>query len=93
MPHIPRGRLDLLVALQAPLDLIILDLFFWGHLKLFVFETPAVTVDDLTTRNAVVSADIVGTPDLFECVQQSFVCRYRLCYYAASTLNDYCDNH
>ncbi|GFU88990.1 hypothetical protein TNCV_2894381 [Trichonephila clavipes] len=54
--------------------------FFWGHLKLFVYETPVSTVEDLTVQIVVASADIASIPDLFERVRQPFVRWCRLCY-------------
>ncbi|GFW97389.1 hypothetical protein TNCV_4990661 [Trichonephila clavipes] len=50
-----------------------------AHLKLVPYETPVVTVEDLTSR-VVPSADIAGTPDLFERIEQPFVRQNRLCY-------------
>ncbi|GFW44634.1 hypothetical protein TNCV_4481791 [Trichonephila clavipes] len=50
-------RLDLL----TPLHFHPLDFFFWGHLKSLVYETPVSTVEDLTARNVVTSANIAST--------------------------------
>ncbi|GFY13098.1 uncharacterized protein TNCV_666601 [Trichonephila clavipes] len=54
--------------------------FFWILLKSFVYETLVATVDYLTSRILVASADIASTPDLFDCIRQSFVLRCWLCY-------------
>ncbi|GFU61892.1 hypothetical protein TNCV_1644651 [Trichonephila clavipes] len=43
----------------------LLDFFFWGHLKSLVYET-LVATKNLTELNVVSSADIAGSPDLFE---------------------------
>lgn len=60
-------------------DLNPLDFFFWGHLKSLVYQTPVDTLEDLTARIVVASADIASTPGMFERVRQSFVRRCRLC--------------
>ncbi|GFX62059.1 hypothetical protein TNCV_2227851 [Trichonephila clavipes] len=44
-----------------------------GHLKPLVYETPIVTVVDLSVRIVVSSADISSTLNLFERIRQSFV--------------------
>ncbi|GFX81407.1 uncharacterized protein TNCV_142571 [Trichonephila clavipes] len=69
------------VAYSAPFpDLNPLDFFFCGHLKSLVYETPAVTEEDLIARHMVASADVASTPELFKRVQKSFVCYCRLGY-------------
>ncbi|GFT15159.1 uncharacterized protein TNCV_3142051 [Trichonephila clavipes] len=54
-------------------DLNPLDFFFWSHLQSLVYETTVTTAEDLTSRVTSTSAEIASTPNLFECVQQSFV--------------------
>ncbi|GFV87688.1 hypothetical protein TNCV_779721 [Trichonephila clavipes] len=63
-------------------------------MKSLVYETPEAMMKDLTAWVVIASADIASTPNLFQHVRQSFVCRR--CYamaYAATTLNNSCKNH
>ncbi|GFV53136.1 hypothetical protein TNCV_4954221 [Trichonephila clavipes] len=55
-----------------------LNFFFWGHLKSLGHGTLVATVEDLMARIIVTSVDNASTPDLFERIRQSFVCRCRL---------------
>ncbi|GFX50204.1 hypothetical protein TNCV_2782261 [Trichonephila clavipes] len=49
----------------CPPDLIALYFFFWGHLKLLVYD-PGGYSGNLMARIVVASADIASTQDLFE---------------------------
>ncbi|GFV54466.1 hypothetical protein TNCV_2865501 [Trichonephila clavipes] len=68
--HIPLGGLDALNFAFPDLNPFV---FFWGHLKSLVYETPMSTVEDCT-------ANIASTPNLFKGTRQSFVRRGRRCY-------------
>ncbi|GFY32295.1 hypothetical protein TNCV_3558031 [Trichonephila clavipes] len=54
-----------------------LDSFFWGYLKLLVYETLVV---DRSSRFLVTSADIARTSDLLEHFLHCFVLWWQLCY-------------
>ncbi|GBM17292.1 hypothetical protein AVEN_237281-1 [Araneus ventricosus] len=55
------------------------DFFFWSHLKLLVYVTPADTPEDLISRIVVAAADIKVIPGIFERVRESFLRHCRLC--------------
>lgn len=59
-------------------DLNTFDSFFLGHLKLFVYQAPVYTMEELTARIVVASADIASTPGIFELVRLYLVRRCRL---------------
>ncbi|GFT19850.1 hypothetical protein TNCV_4992991 [Trichonephila clavipes] len=61
---------DLLFYLHVPPDLSQFDLFFWGHLKLLAYERSVATLENLTARYDVASADIASTLGLFKGVRQ-----------------------
>ncbi|GFV60870.1 hypothetical protein TNCV_924841 [Trichonephila clavipes] len=52
--------------------------FFWGHLKSLLSETRGSTMEDLMACVWIVvaSAGITSTPNLSECIRQSFILRY-----------------
>ncbi|GFW92216.1 uncharacterized protein TNCV_3541021 [Trichonephila clavipes] len=56
------------------LDLYHLDFFFWGHMKSIVFETSVTTVEDITAKIVVTSADTS-----LEVIQLFFHRRGRFC--------------
>ncbi|GFV81069.1 uncharacterized protein TNCV_2270531 [Trichonephila clavipes] len=60
-------------------DFNLLDFFYWATCNRLCM-TQIVTVQDLTARIIITSADIAITPDLFKCVRQCFVHQCRLCY-------------
>ncbi|GFX57664.1 hypothetical protein TNCV_4015291 [Trichonephila clavipes] len=73
MLHIPEGglvKLDFLLDLCAHRTSI--PWISWNHLKSFACESPVSTVEDPTSLHP--------TSDLFERLQRSSVCWFRLCY-------------
>lgn len=62
-------------------DLNNFDFFFWGYLKMFVYQTSVDLFEDLTPRIAVASVDITSTQDVFGCVLQSLLLIRRLWIY------------
>jgi hypothetical protein len=60
-------------------DMTPLDLFFWGHMKSLIYETPVESEEDLVARIAVASADIAEMPGLFANIRHSLRRRYQTC--------------
>lgn len=51
----------------------------WDHLKLFIYQTPVDTLEDLTAWIVITSADIANILGMFEWIWQSSVHLYWLC--------------
>ncbi|GFV46291.1 uncharacterized protein TNCV_3231801 [Trichonephila clavipes] len=91
MLHILVGGFEvvsLLLGLHASLDLNPLDIFYLGHLKSLVYEMPVATVEYLTPRIFVTSADVANNIRFFDRVRHSIVVGCSM-NYATATSNYY----
>ncbi|GFY22248.1 putative DD41D transposase [Trichonephila clavipes] len=59
-------------------DLSCLDFYFWGHMKLLVYDTPVDNAEELVARIAVAAGEIRNSPGVFQNVRMSMRRRYNL---------------
>ncbi len=56
-----------------------LDFFMWGHMKSFIYTTPAESEDALVSRIAAAAEQIMTMPGVFHRMTRNMVCRCIAC--------------
>ncbi|GFU53978.1 uncharacterized protein TNCV_5057011 [Trichonephila clavipes] len=55
------------------------DLFFWGHIKSLVYESPVTSAEDLVARLSVAAGHVIDMPDVFSDLSRSMRRRCECC--------------